>query len=327
MAKRRKDLPRPPAYVLTKERLLESLASIDADRDATARVLEMETDFRGRIGTHLAALPTEHAPLNKFYTNPFVLLFHSFNKGYSRISELEQDILPAKVFSSMETSAGRMVETVVLPVYGWEVVQSEMHSSYSVVDGKNLVGSTLRLATLKSGPRCLNDEMSKDIAEDIIGNCSTWATDAGVSTIHFTYGVLYGTQKQSNKKDWHILRNIAERINGSDMIVRPTGQWHCEFRHSGVTVSVTVRIGVDLWAYIADADERAFVELATALIRACVTPTDAHSTKPEFTISDLADIISLDCVPGGFNVSILQRSQFEWLFFVARHFCDELRDS
>jgi hypothetical protein len=41
---------------------------------------------------------------------------------------------------------------------------------------------------------------------------------------------------------------------------------------------------------------------------------------------DLDEIISLEPVPKNFNVSILQRSQLEWLFFFARHFCDELLD-
>jgi hypothetical protein len=33
------------------------------------------------------------------------------------------------------------------------------------------------------------------------------------------------------------------------------------------------------------------------------------------------------CAPQDFNVSILQRSQLQWLFFVARHFCDALVDT
>jgi hypothetical protein len=34
--------------------------------------------------------------------------------------------------------------------------------------------------------------------------------------------------------------------------------------------------------------------------------------------------VSLAVVPKDYNVSILQRSQLEWLFFFARHFCDDL---
>jgi hypothetical protein len=89
-----------------------------------------------------------------------VLLFYSLHHGLRHIHQIEEAILPAKLFSSMETSAGRMVETIVLPVYDWEIVPSEMHSVNSALDGKRLLGDELRLATLKSGPRCLNDEMS-----------------------------------------------------------------------------------------------------------------------------------------------------------------------
>src|SRR5262249_14304341 len=160
---------------------------------------------------------------------------------------IEQDILPAKLFSSMETSAGRMVEQVVLPVYGWQYVASEMHSSESVIDGRQKKGQVLRLASLKSGPRCLNDEMSENIADAILANAPAWAKTAGVKEVDFTYGVLYGTKKASNKKDWHILRNIAEKTPQANMLVRPDNRWDCKFKKDGITVTVTVRIGIDLW--------------------------------------------------------------------------------
>ena len=148
-------------------------------------------------------------------------MIHSLNKGYRRIGEIEDDIFPAKVFSSMETSAGRMVETVVLPIYGWEVVPSEMHTANSVLDGKRRVGDVLQLATLKSGPRCLNDEMSANLADDILSNSREWAETAKVKEIDFTYGVLYGTEKTVNKKDWHILRNIKEKLSIANLLVSP----------------------------------------------------------------------------------------------------------
>jgi hypothetical protein len=66
--------------------------------------------------------------------------------------------------------------------------------------------------------------------------------------------------------------------------------------------------------------------MCVALIRACVSPSDTQLKNHRFTIVDLEEIVSLDPVPKNFNVSILQRSQLEWLFFFARHFCDELVD-
>ncbi len=328
MARAHPDLPkRIPPYIISKSSLLDTLARVDRDENARQRVLAMENDFRTRISQHVESLPLEDAQFKKSNTNPFVLLFHCLKKGYRHIREIEEDILPAKLFSSMETSAGRMVEKVVLPVYSWTVVPSEMHTPYSVIDGRQQTNEHFRLATLKSGPRCLNDPMTENIADAIITNCNTWATEAGVSHIDFTYGVLYGTRKKSNKKDWHILRNIADKASakGLDLLVHPRNRWSCQFRKDDLTVDVTIRIGVDLWTYVAGHD-KAFMELCVALIRACVAPSDTAAEDYSFTIADLGSIISLASVPDTFNVGILQRSQLEWLFFVARHFCDELSD-
>jgi hypothetical protein len=322
---RHEGLPKPVRFTLSKPALLAALVAVDKNKQSAARILKLETDFREKIRTHVESLPTSEAEFSKFNTNPFVLMFHTFKKQYRHISQIEADILPAKVFSSMETSAGRMVETVVLPVYSWQSAPSAMHTPNSVIDGKKLTGSTLCLATLKSGPRCLNDEMSENIADAIITNSTAWATEAKVKKIDFTYGVLYGTKKQSNKKDWHILRNIAEKLPARAIQVNPKHGWTCEYEKDGVKVLVTIRIGIELWNYIAGS-ELAFMEMCVALIRACVSPSDTQPKDHQFTIVDLAEIISLEGVPNNFNVSILQRSQLEWLFFFARHFCDELLD-
>ncbi|MBD3240707.1 MAG: hypothetical protein GF331_09000 [Chitinivibrionales bacterium] len=165
-----KGLPRPTATRLSKDMMLQQLVAVDTDAKARSRVLAMETEFRHRISNHVDSLPSESAKFSKFNTSPFVLMFYCRQRGYSNISQIESDILPAKLFSSMETSAGRMVQSVVLPHYGWEDVESRMHSSGSVIDGRKKGEGLLKVATIKSGPRCLNDEMSKDIADDIVGH-------------------------------------------------------------------------------------------------------------------------------------------------------------
>jgi Type II restriction endonuclease EcoO109I len=319
-------LPNPTAFTIRKSDLLKQLSALDADKPATERVLKMEVDFRKRITQHVQSLPTNDAQFSKFNTNPFVLMIHSLQKGYRHISQIENDILPAKVFSSMETSAGRMVETVVLPIYGWQVVPSEMHTANSVLDGKCKVGSVLRLATLKSGPRCLNDEMSENLADAILTNFEEWAKTAGVKEIEFTYGVLYGTKRQSNKKDWHILRNIKQKLSGGTLSVSPDGRWDCKFTKNGIVVTVTIRIGIDLWNHFGETGAT-FMEMCSAIIRACISPSDIQPAEYKFTIADLPEIISLKSVSDTYNVSLLQRSQLEWLFFFARHFCDELREA
>ncbi|MFN8494925.1 MAG: PmeII family type II restriction endonuclease [Caldilineaceae bacterium] len=273
----------------------------------------------------MSALPAESARLEKFNTSPFVLMFYCKQKGYKHVSQIEKDILPAKIFSSMETSAGRMVETIALPIYGWEPVPSNMHSDESVLDGRKLGDNLLKLATLKSGSRCLNDEMSKDIASDIVRNCVGWAHQAHVSKIDFSYGVLYGTKKLSNKKDWHVLRNICELITPNDIVQNAHGQWHCIFIKDDVEVEVSIRIGIDWWNYLGN-NEQTFIELCVALIRACVEPTNLNNGNPTFVISDLETIVSTKVVPDGYNVGLLQESQYPWLFFLVKHFCDEIEN-
>jgi hypothetical protein len=164
--------------------------------------------------------------------------------------------------------------------------------------------------------------MSENFADVILTNSGEWAKEAGVKKIDFTYGVLYGTKKQSNKKDWHILRNIAKKLP-SGIKEGPENKWHCRFDKDGVQVTVTIRIGVDLWNYVAG-HNLAFMEICTALLRACVKPSDTETGKHKYAISDLEDIISITGIPLAFNTKILQRSQFEWLFFFARHFCDAI---
>ena len=323
MARRHPGLPNPPALSIVKAELLDSLKALDSDPEAIQRVLRMETDFRKRISSHVESLPLEDALFSKFNTNPFVLLVHAVKQGYSHVNEIEQDILPAKLFSSMETSAGRMVEQVVLPIYGWEYVPSVMHSAESVLDGRQLKDGVLRCATLKSGPRCLNDEMSENIADAILANVTGWANAAKVKEVDLTYGVLYGTKRMSNKKDWHVLRNLEEKLPADAIKVHPAQRWDCVFVKDGIKVTVTVRIGIELWNHFAESG-LAFLEMACAIIRACVSPIDNHDSNYDFTIKDLGSIIDLDVVPADYNVSVLQRSQWEWLFFFARHFCDSL---
>ena len=135
---RNRDLPQAKNKVLSKKDLLAQLIAVDRDEDTRTKILKLENDFRDRIATHFARLPIGSVSFSKINTSPFVLMFYCKQKGYHYVSQIEQDILPAKLFSSMETSAGRMVQQVVLPAYGWENVESPMHSFESVIDARGL---------------------------------------------------------------------------------------------------------------------------------------------------------------------------------------------
>ncbi|MCE0498561.1 MAG: hypothetical protein LV481_11505 [Methylacidiphilales bacterium] len=315
-------MPKALKITFYKEVLLDELVKVDADARCRSRVLELEVAFRKKIQAHASSLLKVDAELREFNTSPFVLLIHAFARRYSLVEELENDILPAKQFSSMETSAGRMVEEVVLPVYGWQCVASEMHTTNSALDGRQIGSSPFRLATLKSGPRCLNDEMSENFADAVIANAATWAEEGGATELDFTYGVLYGTPKQSNKKDWHILRNLRDKLRQNQMRVSPNGRWDCECDIGEIPVHATIRIGEAWWKYLGG--ETCLTEVISALIRACIVPGRLPEKPSKFTISDFGAVVGMEEVPISFNVGLLQRAQIPWLFLIANHFCDEL---
>jgi hypothetical protein len=326
MARTKHPIPKNGPLTISKLQILDTLSMIDGDTEAQKRVLALESAFRRRASGYISTAPNQSATLEDFSTSPFVLMIHCLKREYSRISEIEKDILPAKEFSSMETSAGRMVEDIALPTYGWEQVLSAMHSAYSALDAQRLTKHTLYVATLKSGPRCLNDEMSENFADAILIHAPTWAKNAKRTKIDFTYGVLYGTPKLSNKKDWHILRNVVEKLEASQtgtVTIRPDNQWHCEYVQNSLTVRITVRIGLDWWTHLGES-QSCFIEVCTALIRACVAPKEQDAASMQYLISDLGEIVSTSTVPEEYNVALLQRGQLPWLFFLARHFCDKL---
>lgn len=288
-------------------------------------MLALETAFRRKISTHTGSLLPAESNFRRFNTSPFVLLIHAFHKGYSHVHQIERDILPAKQFSSMETSAGRMVEEVALPIYGWECVPREMHTPNSALDGCKPGSVPYAVATLKSGPRCLNDEMSENFADAVISHASAWAKVAGTSELDFTYGVLYGTAKQSNKKDWHILRNLRDKVPKTlhgRIIQSPDNRWDCRCMIDGIQVNAAVRIGLDWWAHLGG--PTCLVEVLVSLIRACVLPATEALHRESFVIGDLKQIVDMTPVPFTYNVGLLQRGQLPWLFLMACHFCDQL---
>ncbi len=316
------NIPKPQSYIIKKSEIIKKLKEIDNNNESKKRILKLEVAIRNWIASHIAALPEKSSTLRKFNTNPFVLMFYTKQRGYSTIAELEKDILPAKLFSSMETSSGRMVQELILPVWDWKNVDSAMHSTGSVIDCIKKDKTVLNMITLKSGPRCLNDEMSKDIATDIVQHAEEWAESEKVDHIRFSYCVIYGTKKISNKKDWHILRNIVETVGQRYVTVSPESRWDCSFNLRNIRVDVNIKIGEEFWNDICGAN--ALVEVCIALIRSCTIPIQEDKVKTAFSISDLGQIISTDFLSSAFNVSILQRSQIEWLFFLMSHYCDQI---
>ena len=329
MAKRAEGVPKTQAIELSKSILLKDLAKVDNDLSSQKRVKAMEDDFRIRIGTHLKSLASASKEFRKYNTNPFVLLFYANQKGLCRVKEIEEALIPAKVFSSMETSAGKMVERVVLSHYGWKCVDSAMHTTDSVIDASKIDGDTLHLVTLKSGPQCINDSMTGSISSELVKYAVDWAKASSVQKVDFTVGVLYGTQKKSNKKDWHILRRACLEVDAlgsrAKVIEYPNDKWQCHFRIGKVHVTARVCIGKSLWDLIGGRFD-AYTELLCAAIRASIVVTNNEPQPSGFEIPDLAQIISMTSAQRKLNFTLLQKSQIEWFLLMSAHFSERLVD-
>ena len=168
--------------------------------------------------------------------------------------------------------------------------------------------------------------MAKKIGTELVDRAHSWAVDHSVKEIDFTYGVLYGTKKQSNKKDWHILRYIDENKPSSATVVNShKGAWATSYSDGSLTVSATVRVGIEWWEYLGG--ENAWIELCCALVRCCIEPDLGLDISTNYTIPDLPTILDMSILDDGYNVAILQRSQLEWLLFLARHFADGFTDA
>ena len=161
------------------------------------------------------------------------------------------------VFSSMETSAGNMAEKVVLPIYGWEVVHNAMQSHETLLGGRKIDqhGGKFVGVTLKNRPRTLNADMAKNIGNELVKFAPSWAVRHSVKEVDFTYGVLYETRKQSNKKDWHILRNIDEsRLSHSKINISHKRNWCIPYSDGLLTVSSNVRVEIEWWEFLGGKD-------------------------------------------------------------------------
>lgn len=312
---------------ISRRLLLQQLSDVDASSAARARVLELEVGFQDKIDAYLTSLKSKYSSFEKLSTSPFVLLVLARQQGAQSIPEIDRGLVAAKSFSSIETSTGKMIEQVVLPIYGWDEVPSSMASANSSLDGLSVRNKTVRVATLKSGPRCLNDTMAERLADDLVEYGDSWAQTFGGKNLEYSFGALYGTRRRSNKKDWHILRHVVDKVEsrGGQVVSSADESWSCKVVLSGGTsVDASVRIGQDWWTYLGG--PTALVEVATALVRACVALGQVPVDASMYAIPDLAATVSAAEVPRGYNVGLLQRSQLPWFFLTAWHYCDDLVD-
>ncbi|WP_405110161.1 hypothetical protein [Phaeobacter sp. BS52] len=261
-------------------------------------------------------------------TNPFVLAAYAELFDVQQLRQVDDIVAAAKVFSSIETAAGRVVEDVIPPFFGWQQVDSPGHTVLSEIDSARVVGDTVELVALKSGPMCINDSMVSQIANAVSNNWIDWSKHWGVDKVRYIVGMNYSTAKNSNKKDWHIVRLSEQRVAAQGVNVssscmtpderRPIASSFFQADKDDKELRVETLQGRALWAHIGDSDD-AFLQVCWAMAKClnaeAVPPGGNYSTGEMREIVDFASRL---------HVPHVSDAEKQWLVLFARHFVDKL---
>lgn len=261
-------------------------------------------------------------------TNPYVLAAYAELFDVQDLKQVDDIVAAAKVFSSIETAAGRVVEDVIPPFYGWAQIDSPGHTVLSEIDSARVVDDTVELVALKSGPMCINDSMVSQIANAISTNWVEWSNHWNVDKVRYIVGMNYSTAKNSNKKDWHIVRLAEEKtITGGLTIAnsctradgwRPIASSYFNGTMDGKSLRVETLQGRELWAHIAGADD-AFLQVCWAMAR-CLN-SQAVPAGTNFSTGEMREIVEF---AGRIDAPSVSEAEKQWLVLFARHFVDDL---
>lgn len=308
------------------------LQKYDADTGSQTRVKDLAAKFANRFD----AINVNTPKIDGKSTNPFVLSAFARTQSIAKVAELDQLIAAAKMFSSLETALGRVVEDVVPSSYGWSQVHSPGHSVLSEIDSAkvDLLTSTVKLAALKSGPSCINDSMVSQIANAIATNWEAWADKWNVENVHYIVGMNYSTGKNSNKKDWHIVRLAEEKVaakgaNVSQSCIRqiqvrgkskPQALTNFIASNGQKNLTVEVRQGKGFWTAVGGIRTDTFFEVCAALSLA-LTNLDSSPVPVNPTTGGLDEVVRR---AEGLSSQAMSDGELQWFALFVRHFVDSV---
>lgn len=288
------------------------------------RVAQLETALEARMRQINARTPA----IDGKSTNPFVLAAYAQLFDVQHLKQVDDIVAAAKVFSSIETAAGRVVEDVIPPFYGWQQIDSPGHTVLSEIDSARVSNDVVELIALKSGPMCINDSMVSQIANAVSSHWTSWADEWNVDNVRYIVGMNYSTAKNSNKKDWHIVRLAQERLEQRGAIItsgcttpqqsRPLAHPFFEANYAGKSLRVETLQGRALWAHVAGIDD-AYLEICWAMAK-CLDALEVP-LQSTFTTGEMAEIVTF---ADSIDVEGISKAEKQWLVFFARHFVDEL---
>ena len=176
---------------------------------------------------------------------------------------------------------------------------------------------------------CINDSMVSQIANAISSHWMAWADHWRVNKVKFVVGMNYSTAKNSNKKDWHIVRLTEEKLTETNCHVqsscvdntlsKPKAYRSSLLTKDGYQLKIEAQQGLDLWRTIAQRDDAYFL-LCWALAEV-ISEKDNSFDSNSFITGEINEILNFSDQIISNSASLQQK---QWFTFFARHFVDRL---
>ncbi|GAB3727434.1 hypothetical protein GCM10028794_00030 [Silanimonas algicola] len=275
------------------------------------RVRQLSKSLADYLAVNLKASVERRSGLADYRTSPYVMLATASVMGLVDREKLARFLIDTKIYTGLETSFGKQVESQVVGLYPigaadtqrWvdppekiaeasslksltreKKAAARRTSVWREIDKSCVYGGRRYLVTIKSGPNCINDSQVDAMQAAIHSKYERWLSDTkktypDVDGVDIIIGLTYGTSATTNNKENQILVKLREagfreldRQASPGVLVSPCG-----------LVRVYRAVGIDFWSVIGDpgAPQKArhvFLEVLMALALAMAEGPARRST-------------------------------------------------
>lgn len=267
------------------------------DRNRVQSVSGSVADY---IRINVPLLLEGKSKLADYRTNPYVLLATAQMRQLTDSEKFASFLFNNKLYMAMETSFGKSIESVLVGGYPlpshstkWvnppekeaefktyagltneEKAGRRTASVWREIDRSCTVGNRRFLASIKSGPNCINDTQVTAMETAIANHHAKWFDQtrrsyADIDSLDIVIGITYGTDRTTNNKENQILVKLGQHgFIEEDRHSKPGVMIDKATRR----VRVYRRIGRNFWSFIGnpaepDAARFVFLEILLALSR------------------------------------------------------------
>lgn len=311
--------------VLSRQHAIDQLAQIKDDANLRERFDVLVERALRHVDASIENFHEDRQEFSDYKTNPAVLAMFAYASKLNTPESLCDMVKCCKLFMTMETISGTILEQTVPLLCGYEDITNNQYEDTSVTDSRLVEPNRLKVIIHKSGPACINKDMAKTIGEDTARNVTAWAALHDVDKVEVTVGHWYGTPLKLTNFVWTALRTMMRGVGEDDVIVSPDGRMDCEFVRDGVTVKAAVRLGLDLYRYMGD--ERMAYLVAAAFCKAFVKRSDRLPENDGAHVDPIPGLAALCQLPhGAKGHGILETHQLPFYMLYCSHLADQIID-